>query len=87
MVNDEEEGGEFDDLVSALRSGEVFESLSKQSPRKQRRHKGVDDGRERPAQKLDQYRDRPLTWTGTGTVGDLQQLSGSETAEKPNLTR
>ena len=53
-LNEEEEGGEFDDLVSALRSGEVFEKdLSKINRRKQRRH-DVDTSRERPASKLDQ---------------------------------
>lgn len=52
--NEEEEGGEFDDLVSALRSGEVFEKdLSKINRRKQRRH-DVGSRRERPVSKLDQ---------------------------------
>lgn len=51
-LNEEEEGGEFDDLVSALRSGEVFEKdLSKINRRKQRRH-DVDSSRERPVSKL-----------------------------------
>lgn len=53
-LNEEEEGGEFDDLVSALRSGEVFEKdLSKINRRKQRRH-DVDSSRERPVSKLNQ---------------------------------
>uniref|UniRef100_A0A8C4NNX9 Disheveled-associated activator of morphogenesis 1 n=1 Tax=Dicentrarchus labrax TaxID=13489 RepID=A0A8C4NNX9_DICLA len=51
----EEEGGEFDDLVSALRSGEVFDKdLSKMNRRKQRRHNLFDGSRERPLTKLDQ---------------------------------
>lgn len=53
-LNEEEEGGDFDDLVSALRSGEVFDKdLSKINRRKQRRHE-VDSSRERPALKLNQ---------------------------------
>ncbi|XP_037550926.1 disheveled-associated activator of morphogenesis 1 [Nematolebias whitei] len=55
MVDDEEEGGEFDDLVSALRSGEVFESMSGLSNRKQRRQKEVNSSRERQPRKLNQY--------------------------------
>lgn len=52
--NEEEEAGEFDDLVSALRSGEAFEKdLSKINRRKQKRH-DVDSSRERPASKLSQ---------------------------------
>lgn len=52
--NEEEEGGEFDDLVSALRSGEVFDKdLSKMNRRKQRRHE-FDSSRERPVTKLNQ---------------------------------
>lgn len=52
--DEEEEGGEFDDLVSALRSGEVFEKdLSKINRRKQRRH-NVDTSRERPVSKPNQ---------------------------------
>lgn len=52
--NEEEEGGEFDDLVSALRSGEVFEKdLSKINRRKQKR-RDVDNSRERPVSKLNQ---------------------------------
>ncbi|XP_068608354.1 disheveled-associated activator of morphogenesis 1-like [Brachionichthys hirsutus] len=50
----EEEGdGEFDDLVSALRSGEVFDKdLSKMKRRTQQRHRfeNFDVGRERPVQ-------------------------------------
>lgn len=50
--NEEGEGGDFDDLVSALRSGEVFDKdLSKINRRKQRQHE-VDSIRERPASKL-----------------------------------
>ncbi|KAK2825822.1 hypothetical protein Q5P01_020036 [Channa striata] len=46
---DEKEGGEFDDLVSALRSGEVFDKdLSKMKRRKQRQNILFDSGRERP---------------------------------------
>lgn len=53
-LNEEGERGEFDDLVSALRSGEVFEKdLSKINRRKQRRH-DVDSSRERPVSKLNQ---------------------------------
>lgn len=55
---EKEEGGEFDDLVSALRSGEIFEKdLSKLNNRKQRRPKEVSN-RERPASTLSQYQDR-----------------------------
>lgn len=56
----EEEHGEFDDLVSALRSGELFDKdLSKISRgRKQRLQQqqaaGPDGGRERPASMLEQ---------------------------------
>lgn len=54
-ANEEEEGGEFDDLVSALRSGEVFDKdLSKMNRRKQRRHDLLDNSRERPATKLNE---------------------------------
>lgn len=53
-AHEEEEGGEFDDLVSALRSGEVFDKdLSKMNRRKQRRH-DFDGSRERPVTKLNQ---------------------------------
>nr|XP_046268384.1 disheveled-associated activator of morphogenesis 1 [Scatophagus argus] len=53
-ANGEEEGGEFDDLVSALRSGEVFDKdMSKMNRRKQRRH-DFDSSRERPVTKLNQ---------------------------------
>lgn len=55
---EKEEGGEFDDLVSALRSGEVFEKdLSKLNNRKQRRLKELSN-RERPMSTLSQYQDR-----------------------------
>lgn len=51
---EEEESGEFDDLVSALRSGEVFDmDLSKVNRKKQRRH-DFDSSRERPVTKLHQ---------------------------------
>ncbi|KAM4542826.1 disheveled-associated activator of morphogenesis 1-like [Odontesthes bonariensis] len=56
--NKEDEGGEFDDLVSALRSGEVFDKdLSKMNRRRQRRHNSFSNSRERPATKLDQNQD------------------------------
>lgn len=52
-ANEEDEGGEFDDLVSALRSGEVFDKdLSKMNRRKQRRPNLYDSSRERPVTKL-----------------------------------
>lgn len=45
--------GEFDDLVSALRSGEVFDKdLTKMNRRKQRKQNQFDSSRERPASKL-----------------------------------
>lgn len=51
----EEEGGEFDDLVSALRSGEVFDlDFSKMNRRKQRKPNLLDSSRERPVTKLNQ---------------------------------
>ncbi|XP_028422370.1 disheveled-associated activator of morphogenesis 1 [Perca flavescens] len=54
-ANEEEEGGEFDDLVSALRSGEVFDKdLSKMDRRRQRRGNLVDISRERAVTKLNQ---------------------------------
>uniref|UniRef100_A0A8D0A7Y7 Dishevelled associated activator of morphogenesis 1 n=1 Tax=Sander lucioperca TaxID=283035 RepID=A0A8D0A7Y7_SANLU len=54
-ANEEEEGGEFDDLVSALRSGEVFDKdLSKMDRRRERRGNLVDISRERPITKLNQ---------------------------------
>uniref|UniRef100_A0A3Q3JFF5 Uncharacterized protein n=1 Tax=Monopterus albus TaxID=43700 RepID=A0A3Q3JFF5_MONAL len=54
-VLEAEEGGEFDDLVSALRSGEVFDrDLSKMNRKKQRRHNLFDNSRERPVTKLKQ---------------------------------
>ncbi|XP_068574076.1 disheveled-associated activator of morphogenesis 1 isoform X2 [Cebidichthys violaceus] len=57
-ANEEEGGGEFDDLVSALRSGEVFEmDMSKMNRRKQRRHNLFDSGRERPVTELNQQED------------------------------
>lgn len=50
----EEDRSEFDDLVSALRSGEVFDKdMSKMNRRKQRRH-DFDGSRERPVSKLEQ---------------------------------
>lgn len=50
-----DEGGEFDDLVSALRSGEVFDkNLSRMIRKKHRRQETVNDNRERPATKLNQ---------------------------------
>ncbi|XP_072222210.1 disheveled-associated activator of morphogenesis 1-like [Leuresthes tenuis] len=56
--NEEEECGEFDDLVSALRSGEVFDKdLSKLNRRRQRRHNSFNNSRERPVTKLDQNQD------------------------------
>ncbi|KAM3871291.1 disheveled-associated activator of morphogenesis 1-like [Diretmus argenteus] len=51
----EEEGGEFDDLVSALRSGEAFEkdlSKMKLNRRKQKKPISENSSRERPAGKL-----------------------------------
>ncbi|XP_037652369.1 disheveled-associated activator of morphogenesis 1-like isoform X2 [Sebastes umbrosus] len=49
-ANEGEEGGEFDDLVSALRSGEVFDKdLSKMNRRKQRKQNVFDSSRERPS--------------------------------------
>ncbi|XP_028298343.1 disheveled-associated activator of morphogenesis 1-like [Gouania willdenowi] len=56
----DEEGGEFDDLVSALRSAEVFDKdVSKMTRRKQRTHSPYDSSRERAAGKLseDTHRD------------------------------
>lgn len=51
----EEEGGEFDDLVSALRSGEVFDrDLSKMNRKKQRKPNLLDSNRERAVTKLKQ---------------------------------
>ncbi|XP_037096556.1 disheveled-associated activator of morphogenesis 1 isoform X1 [Syngnathus acus] len=48
-----DEGGEFDDLVSALRSGEVFDKdLSKMIRKRHRRQETVSNNRERPATKL-----------------------------------
>lgn len=52
----EEDRGEFDDLVSALRSGEVFDKdLSKMNRRKQRQQPAdFDSSRERPTSRLEQ---------------------------------
>uniref|UniRef100_A0A3Q0R771 Dishevelled associated activator of morphogenesis 1b n=1 Tax=Amphilophus citrinellus TaxID=61819 RepID=A0A3Q0R771_AMPCI len=53
-ANGEEDGGEFDDLVSALRSGEVFDKdLSKMKRNRKRiNSQNTDSGRERPVTKL-----------------------------------
>ncbi|KAL0967516.1 hypothetical protein UPYG_G00253240 [Umbra pygmaea] len=49
----EDNGGEFDDLVSALRSGEVFDKdLSKMKRNRKRINSQPDTGRERPITKL-----------------------------------
>lgn len=49
--------GDFDDLVSALRSGEVFDKdMSKMNRRKQRKQNLIDNGRERPASELIELR-------------------------------
>ncbi|XP_062858299.1 disheveled-associated activator of morphogenesis 1b isoform X1 [Trichomycterus rosablanca] len=51
--NGEDNGGEFDDLVSALRSGEVFDKdLSKMKRNRKRNNQNADEGRERPVTKL-----------------------------------
>lgn len=51
----EEDRGEFDDLVSALRSGEVFDKdLSKMNRRKRQQAADFDSSRERPASRLEQ---------------------------------
>lgn len=51
-----EEGGEFDDLVSALRSGEVFDKDLSKMRRNRKRTAGTTQGatmsRERPVTKL-----------------------------------
>ncbi|XP_072345296.1 disheveled-associated activator of morphogenesis 1 isoform X2 [Scyliorhinus torazame] len=47
-----EEGGEFDDLVSALRSGEVFDKDFKLKRNRKRVTSQVDGSRERPVTKL-----------------------------------
>ncbi|KAL0969719.1 hypothetical protein UPYG_G00231390 [Umbra pygmaea] len=48
-----EEDGEFDDLVSALRSGEVFDKdLSKMKRNRKRVNSSTDNSRERPVTKL-----------------------------------
>ncbi|XP_054651994.1 disheveled-associated activator of morphogenesis 1-like [Dunckerocampus dactyliophorus] len=49
-----EEGGEFDDLVSALRSGEVFDKGLSKMIRKKHRRPETFDNRERPSTKLNQ---------------------------------
>ncbi|MEQ2207052.1 hypothetical protein XENOCAPTIV_006516, partial [Xenoophorus captivus] len=55
---EEEEGGEFDDLVSALRSGEVFDkNLSKLNNKRQRNTKEL-GSRQRPMSTFNQYQDR-----------------------------
>uniref|UniRef100_A0A4W6D0V4 Dishevelled associated activator of morphogenesis 1b n=1 Tax=Lates calcarifer TaxID=8187 RepID=A0A4W6D0V4_LATCA len=53
-ANGEEDGGEFDDLVSALRSGEVFDKdLSKMKRNRKRiNSQNTDSSRERPVTKL-----------------------------------
>ncbi|CAN9507366.1 unnamed protein product [Ophioblennius macclurei] len=53
-ANGEDDGGEFDDLVSALRSGEVFDKdLSKMKRNRKRiNNLGTESGRERPVTKL-----------------------------------
>lgn len=53
-ANGEEDGGEFDDLVSALRSGEVFDKdLSKMKRNRKRiNSQTTDASRERPVTKL-----------------------------------
>lgn len=48
-----EEDGEFDDLVSALRSGEVFDKdLSKMKRNRKRVNSSAETSRERPVTKL-----------------------------------
>ncbi|XP_008396076.1 disheveled-associated activator of morphogenesis 1b isoform X1 [Poecilia reticulata] len=53
-ANGEDDGGEFDDLVSALRSGEVFDKdLSKMKRNRKRiNNQSTDSSRERPVTKL-----------------------------------
>lgn len=53
-ANGEDDGGEFDDLVSALRSGEVFDKdLSKMKRNRKRiNSQNTDSSRERPVTKL-----------------------------------
>ncbi|KAK5856948.1 hypothetical protein PBY51_010224 [Eleginops maclovinus] len=54
-ANAGEEGGEFDDLVSALRSGEVFDrDMSKMNRRKQRTQNVLESSRERVVTRLNQ---------------------------------
>lgn len=63
---EEEDSGEFDDLVSALRSGEVFDmDLSKVNRKKQRRH-DFDSSRERQMTKLHQW--EASCWRAAETV-------------------
>ncbi|KAM8833277.1 disheveled-associated activator of morphogenesis 1-like [Synchiropus picturatus] len=50
---DAEKSGEFDDMVSALFSGEVFDKDPTMNRRKQRRHNLMETNRERPASRLD----------------------------------
>lgn len=53
-ANGEDDGGEFDDLVSALRSGEVFDKdLSKMKRNRKRiNNQNTESSRERPVTKL-----------------------------------
>lgn len=53
-ANGEDDGGEFDDLVSALRSGEVFDKDLSKMKRNRKRiiSQSTDSGRERPVTKL-----------------------------------
>uniref|UniRef100_A0A672GLH3 Dishevelled associated activator of morphogenesis 1b n=1 Tax=Salarias fasciatus TaxID=181472 RepID=A0A672GLH3_SALFA len=53
-ANGEDDGGEFDDLVSALRSGEVFDKDLSKMKRNRKRiiNQSTDSGRERPVTKL-----------------------------------
>ncbi|XP_010774733.1 disheveled-associated activator of morphogenesis 1-like [Notothenia coriiceps] len=54
-ANAEEESGEFDDLVAALRSGEVFDrDMSTMNRRKQRTQKVLESSRERVVTRLNQ---------------------------------
>ncbi|KAM9777941.1 disheveled-associated activator of morphogenesis 1 [Neosynchiropus ocellatus] len=48
-----EQSGEFDDMVSALFSGEVFDKDPTMNRRKQRRHNLIETSRERPASRMD----------------------------------
>lgn len=62
--NGEDNGGEFDDLVSALRSGEVFDKdLSKMKRNRKRiNSQNTDTGRERPITKLNFWDMAPLAF-------------------------